>query len=619
MKGEPAIGEQGQAADSPSKAGQLNHVFNYRPTDSHAAFHSEEEYQAVLRRLDLALGASGIGVWEHSLSDDTVTWDQRMHRLYGTEPTNAPVPVNLWMNALHPDDREQALSDFEHAAERKGSYRSEFRIVLPDGSIRYIRSMANYFLDPTGKAGFIGAEWDVSTDVRLAQALAEQSRLAEERAQALQESQAQIEFAADHDYLTGLPNRRLFDRLCRDLDEGDRQRRLAVVQLDLDRFKEANDAFGHEAGDMVLKAAARAIRSVLGPKDVAARMGGDEFVLVCVDMESEAELRRRGQKLLERIGRGIDFLGKPIASGASIGVAIGEGRPVASLLKDADAALYSAKRSGRGRVAFFTADMKEGPAHRWRASDIRHALETGAIRPFYIPQHDSRTGEMAGLEAVPSWDHPSLGRIGMDEVVPELAEMGLLQIFEQHVLRCVVDDLRLWQMEGFSLPRISLKVSCDGFAAPRLLEEVRRADRLASRLCFELSAADSLRDIAARTLTAATELRSLGAQIAVSGIRDGDGSLIGLLRLRPDRLKLDHSMLAESTGELDQLRVLHAVSEFAHAFGMTIIAEEANCPDQAGLLRTLGCVTLRSHQDRPPLERPAVPLERLSARRDRRC
>ncbi len=611
MKGKPAISTtvDDQAPSPPATTNRS--VPGFRGFGGLSRLHTEEEYQAILRRLDLALGASHIGVWEHSLANHTVTWDQRMHRLYGTEPTTDAVPVDIWMNALHPDDRAAALADFERAVERKGSYRSEFRILLPDGRTRYIRSMANYFLDSRGLPGFIGAEWDVSADVELAQALAEQRRLAEERAAALQESQARIEFAADHDYLTGLPNRRLFDRLCRQLDEGSERKRLAVIQVDLDRFKEANDAFGHEAGDLVLKAAARAIRSVLGPQDVAARMGGDEFVIVCVDPQNEVDLGRRAQKLIERIGRGIQFSGELISTGASLGIAVAEDRPVSALLKEADAALYSAKRRGRGQAVFFSAALQAREPAYGHPSEIRAALDAGAIRPFYRCLRESRTENLVGLEAIAGWDHPRLGRIGLEDYLPELRDMGLLPTCEQHLVRALVDDLRFWQRLGFSLPRVSIVLSGEFFASPLLLEEVRRADRLAARLCFELRASDSLKDMTAATLKAATELKALGVQIAVSGLQDGEGSLIGLLRLRPDRLKLDRTMLAPSAEDLEQGRVLAAVGDFARAFGMTLIAEEGEAAELGTLLDEAGCLMLRGGRDGPLQDRASLPLTRL--------
>lgn len=614
LEGESGSGKDTDSARPESSSVETSVASVFPGFGPPSIVHTEEDYQALLRRLDLALGASSIGVWEHSLLDDTVTWDERMHRLYGTEPTRNAVPGEIWMRAVHPDDREAALSDFTRAIESKGSYRSEFRIILPDGSVRYIRSMANYFLNGRGEPGLIGAEWDVTEDVELARALAEQRRLAEERAAALQASREQIEFAADHDYLTGLPNRRLFDRLCRQFDEGGRGIRLAVMHMDLDRFKEANDEHGHEAGDMVLKAAARAIRSVLGRRDIAARMGGDEFVIVCADPESEGELRRRAHKLIERIGRGIEFQGRTVITSASLGIASGMDRTVSSLLKDADMALYTAKRRGRGRAVFFTPDLIDREPLRIQAAELRTALRAGEIRPFYRHQQDSRTGELAGVEAIACWDQPGQPLTTLDELMPDMREMGLLPEFELTILRGVIEDLKYWQEKSFFLPRVSVCVSGDFFASPLLTEEVRQADRLASRLCFELRASDSLKDITAPTLKAATTLKSLGSQIAVSGIRDGEGSLIGLLRLRPDRLKLDNTMLSSATSELEQARVLHAVSEFAHAFGMTIVAEDTDCPEQVAMLRTMGSTTLRSSQDQPPEDRASLPLPRLPLR-----
>nr|WP_281375753.1 EAL domain-containing protein [Gellertiella hungarica] len=569
-----------------------------------------------MRRLDLALGASGIGVWEHSISDDTINWDARMHRLYGTTPVS-PVPLDIWLNALHPEDVEKAVADFEDAARRKGSYRSEFRIRLADGTVRHIRSMANYYVDANGDPAFIGAEWDVTADVELTRALSQQQRLAEERAAALQESRAQVEYAAEHDYLTGLPNRRSFDRFCRQLSETGTPRRLALMHIDLDRFKQVNDEHGHEAGDTVLRTAAVAIRAALGPEDMAARMGGDEFVIVCLDEHDREELRRRAQGIIDALGTGLELNGKPLLTGASIGIALETGCQVDGLLKDADVALYSAKRRGRGRVVFFHADLLDtDAADLRRAAELREAIASEQILPLYQCQWDGRSGLLAGLEAVPCWNHPEKGLLSISDLLPEVAESGLMALLDRHMLACVFRDLQHWEDEGHAAPRVSLSISAERFSSASLIEEMRRAGSLAGSICFELKASDSLRDMTDATLRATAQLKALGCEIAVSGIRDGEGSLVGLLRLRPNRLKLDRSMVETLTTELDQLRLLHAISDFARAFGMTITADGVSSREQAELLRNLGCATLQGDYEGPPLDRDLIPMRLRPLRRD---
>lgn len=324
--------------------------------------HSEEDYQALLRRLDIALEASHIGVWEHNLATDTVIWDERMHKLYATGLTGADMPTDIWTRAIHPDDRERASAEFEAAAQSKGSYESQFRIIRPDGKIRHLRSKAKFYHNFLGEPAIIGVEWDVTADVELTKALAEQQRLAEERAAQLQASRERVEYAADHDYLTGLPNRRYFDRRCQQLAEDPAVRQLAVLHIDLDHFKAINDEHGHEAGDQVLCHAARMIEAVMAPEDFAVRTGGDEFVLIAVNYESEQQLAAKAAKILSGLAKGTAYQGLTLVIGGSIGIAFDEDRDCKRLVREADIALYEAKRAGRNQLRLRHAPVQAAPA-----------------------------------------------------------------------------------------------------------------------------------------------------------------------------------------------------------------------------------------------------------------
>jgi diguanylate cyclase (GGDEF)-like protein len=317
---------------------------------------SEREFQDLLRRLELALDASQIGVWEHDLRKDEISWDVQMHRLYQTGLRSGPVPTSIWSNAIHPDDRERAFQEFRDAVAKRGQYNSEFRIRWPNGEIRYIRSRAHFYVSEEGAPSFIGAEWDVTADVLINEEAARQKMVAEARARELEESTALIEHAAEHDYLTGLPNRRFFDKRIAQLAEDDSVSTLAVMHLDLDEFKQINDAYGHAAGDAVLRAAALRIAAALPETGMAARIGGDEFVIVLTNFDSTTTLEEIARHVQKRLRKKIRFGSEMLQSGVSIGISWSADKGDANLLAESDMALYTAKADGR------TADCRRAQA-----------------------------------------------------------------------------------------------------------------------------------------------------------------------------------------------------------------------------------------------------------------
>lgn len=374
------------------------------------ATRSEREFQDLLRRLELALDASQIGVWEHSIEQGGIVWDAQMHRLYETGETCRLVPASLWSNAIHPDDRERAERDFEQAITTRGAYNSQFRIVLPSGEIRHLRSRAHFYVDAEGLPSFIGAEWDVTADVLLNAELARQKVVAEARALALEESNARIEHVADHDYLTGLPNRRLLDKRLSELPADKSITTLAVLHLDLDQFKQINDSHGHAAGDAVLRAAALRITAAIPVNGMVARVGGDEFVIVLVNFTDLTELKLIAEDLQRRLRKKIRFGQEMLQSGASIGASWSGERRARNLLAESDLALYQAKKLGRNRVEFFTRQLQEDLRSKRRlAEELKLGLERGQILPYYQVQLDARTREVIGFEALARWKHPEKG------------------------------------------------------------------------------------------------------------------------------------------------------------------------------------------------------------------
>lgn len=574
------------------------------------ATRSEHEFQDLLRRLELALDASGIGVWEHSIEQGGILWDAQMHRLYETGETERLVSPGIWSNAIHPDDREQAERDFEQAIAARGAYNSQFRIVLPSGEIRYLCSRAHFYVDAQGQPSFIGAEWDVTSDVLLNAELERQKMVAEARALALEESNARIEHVADHDYLTGLPNRRLLDKRLAELPADKSITTLAVLHLDLDQFKQINDSHGHAAGDAVLKAAALRITAAIPRGGTVARVGGDEFVIVLVNFTDLAELKLITEDLQRRLRKKIRFGQDMLQSGASIGVSWSSDRRARNLLAESDLALYQAKKLGRNRVEFFTRQLQDDLRSKRRlAEELKRALEHGEIVPYYQVQLDARTREITGFEALARWKHPEKGVLTPGVFLKIADEHGLAAEIDAAILKTVLEDRLFWLLRGVAVPRIAVNISAPRLADPALLDKLRKLDIPPGVVAFELVETIFLDDSDEKLLDHIGGIKKMGIDIEIDDFGSGHASLIGLVKLRPKRLKIDRQLVTEVVSSAEQRRVVSSIVEIAKALDVEVIAEGVETEAHAVVLAQLGCDSLQGYALGYPA--PAAEIDRL--------
>ncbi|WP_183802899.1 GGDEF domain-containing phosphodiesterase [Rhizobium sp. BK316] len=555
---------------------------------------SEREFQNLLRRLELALDASQIGVWEHSINRDVILWDAQMHRLYSTGQADRTVPTWFWSNALHPEDRERAEQDFERAVAARGAYDSQFRIILPSGEIRHLRSRAHFYVDEEGTPSFIGAEWDVTSDVLLNAELGKQKMVAETRAQALEESNARIEHVADHDYLTGMPNRRLLDKRLAGLPTDKSVSTLAVLHLDLDQFKQINDSHGHAAGDAVLRAASLRIAAAIPANGMAARVGGDEFVIVLINFVGLDELKAIVEDVQRRLRKKIRFGQEMLQSGASIGVSWSSDRRARNLLAESDLALYQAKKLGRNRIEFFSRQLQEDLRGRRRlAEDLAQALEQGQVVPYYQVQLDARTREITGLEALARWNHPEKGVLAPGVFLRIADEYGLSAEIDAMVLQRALEDRAAWQAMGCSVPRIAVNISPARLADPALLDKLRRLAIPPGAIVFELVETIFLDDCDEKFLANIDLIKQMGIDIEIDDFGSGHASLIGLVRLKPKRLKIDRQLVTDVVESAEQRRVVGSIVEIAKALGVEVIAEGVETEAHAVTLSWLGCDSLQ--------------------------
>jgi len=574
---------------------------------------SNSDYRDLIRRLELALDASQMGVWEHNLARDELFWDDQMHRIYRTGRNNRHVGADAWQNAIHPDDIARANTDFEKAVTERGRYDSQFRIVLPGGEIRHLRSRGHYYVNENGEPSVIGAEWDVTEDVVLHHALQTQKTQLEERARELADSYAEIEHAAQHDYLTGLPNRNFFDARLRALLADGRHRALAVLHLDLDRFKQINDSHGHAAGDHVLRVASSRIIGAAPANAIAARTGGDEFVIVLTDFASMEDLEQTALRMQKALSEPVAFGNDILRSGVSIGIGITlNARPGANLLTESDVALYQAKRLGRNRIAFFDPALKdELLARRTLTAELPGAIERREVVPHYQVQIDAHSGAVIGLEALVRWNHPTRGLLSPFEFLPIAQEAGLANTIDAAVLDRVLEDRERWQSEGLSVPRIAVNVSATRLHDAELISELERRHADFHGIAFELVETIFLDESSDEILDRIRALRALGIHIEIDDFGSGHASLLGLVKIRPDRLKIDRNLVKDVVISVEQRRVLKSIIQIAQALKVGVIAEGIETKQHAEALRRLGCDIFQGyHFGRP--EPADVVVRRLS-------
>ncbi|MFT4000942.1 MAG: EAL domain-containing protein [Rhizobium sp.] len=557
---------------------------------------SEEEFQDLLRRLELALEASQIGVWQHNVNDQELLWDLQMHRLYGTRRHNRRVSSDVWMKALHPEDLERAINDFDTALENKGFYNSQFRIILPGGEVRHLRSRAHYYEGPDGAPSFIGAEWDVTADVLLNRELTKQKAIAEARAVALEQSRSRIEHAADHDYLTGLPNRRYFDRRLAELRKDASVETLAVLHIDLDGFKEINDKWGHAAGDATLQSAAARISGAITANDVVARIGGDEFVAVLVNVGSVEKLKAIADDIFSRLRREVRFGNEMLKIGASIGVAMSGAEGAGNLLAESDVALFQAKKLGRNRVEFFTSKLQSDlQAERRLADELRLAPVLRQIEPFYQIQVDARTRSIVGLEALARWRHPERGLLNPAAFLKVADEYGLTAEIDASVLKSALADRAAWVSQGLSPPRIAVNISGRRLADPDLIDGLRALRIPRHAIAFELVETIFLDDPDDRVLANIAGIKEMGIDIEIDDFGSGHASLIGLVKLKPKRLKIDRQLVTAIAISDEQRRLVGSIVEIAQALNVEVVAEGVETEDHARILAELGCDELQGY------------------------
>ena len=482
---------------------------------------------------------------------------------------------------------------------------SEQRFRRRDGSVFLCRTRGRRIDMGDPEQEWIWSFEDVTAEReaerRVQEVLGELERKVAERTAELEEAKARAQHLADHDPLTGLPNRRLLeDRLTQALALSHRNRQAsAVMFVDIDRFKMINDSLGHAVGDALLKEIAARLVNQLREGDTICRIGGDEFVVVLPEVKRSSDVAHVAQKVIEQLSLPVTVEERELVVTCSIGIAVypEDGRDAETLIRNADAAMYHAKELGRANYQFFTEQMNQAASRRLQLEgDLRRAVGKGELRVHYQPIVDLASGQIAAHEALVRWQHPERGLVLPGQFIQLAEETGMILKIGEWILgeACrwttfigaerdlqIAVNLSARQFNDPQLPKVVARALKDTGLPPRLLE-----------LEITESTAMQQTDVTLQTLK---RLKALGVSIAIDDFGTGYSSLSYLRRFPVDKVKIDRSFITELPEDRDQGAIVSAIVALAHALQIRVVAEGVETEAQREFLKSCRCDLIQGY------------------------
>lgn len=530
-------------------------------------------------RWKFALEGAGEGVWDWNLETDEVFRSGQWFKIYGYSQEEVGITAAAGRELMHPDDLSRAIAEMNaHLEGKTPIYSSEYRLRCKDGSWKWILSRGMIVSRcPQGKPiRMIGTHTDIS----------ERKRTEEE-----------IFRLAHYDKITGLANRVLFqDSLQQNIEITKRSgNSLALMYLDLDRFKEVNDTLGHDVGDLLLKSAADRLRKCVRTSDTVARLGGDEFTILLTNQNSLADVEHVAQEVLRQLSLPFRLGSEELYVSASIGITVApeDASDAETLLKNADQAMYAAKGLGGNCFHFFTPSMQEASLKRMHiTADLRIAIAQDQFELHYQPIVELATGTINKAEALIRWKHPSNGLISPAEFIPIAEENGLIVEIGDQVFVKAAAQVQKWRQ---LLPDFQLSIN----KSPIQIKQTRanRMDWLNHLKTLGLAGNAIVMEITEGVLLDAQDIvisrlqsfHHAGMQIAIDDFGTGYSSLAYIKKFHVSFVKIDQSFTKGLKPGADDLALCEAIIVMAHKLGMKVIAEGVETEQQHTLLLEAGC------------------------------
>jgi diguanylate cyclase (GGDEF)-like protein/PAS domain S-box-containing protein len=483
-----------------------------------------------------------------------------------------------YIEVVHPDDRPRMIEMFEReTVKRLDGLDEEYRLLLDDGTLRWIRTRVFAVRDNDGRATrFVGISSDV-TD----------RKLAEEA----------IRHRAYHDELTGLPNRLLFaDRFAQTLDHVRRTgKTVALLFLDLDRFKTINDTLGHATGDRLLQDVTERLCQSLRGGDTVARFGGDEFIVLASGIEKGEDAAYIAEKLLQLLQPPFKLAPHELSITTSIGIALypDDGTDIETLVKNADTALYRAKERGRNCYQLYSPAMNARALEQLALeNELRGALERNEFLLHYQPEFELRTGRVVGVEALIRWQRPGREMMLPQQFISLAEDAGLIDALGEWVLRTACEQTQRWRAAGLEPMRVAVNLSPRQFEQKDVARSIEGVLALVgldpSLLELELTEGTVMRNAEAAALTLHA-LKAMNVRIVIDDFGTGYSSLSYLKRFPASALKIDQSFVRDIVTDPEDAAIVRAVVSLGHSLGLEVIAEGVETAAQLEFLRGLGC------------------------------
>ncbi|HVL76626.1 MAG TPA: EAL domain-containing protein [Noviherbaspirillum sp.] len=430
------------------------------------------------------------------------------------------------------------------------------------------------------------------------------------------QAEKRIRHMAYNDMLTGLPNRAMFiDQLGRHIEQARvAGESIAVLFLDLDRFKNVNDSLGHDVGDRLLVAAAQRIRRSVRNADCVARLGGDEFTVVLTGISGANAAVSAAQNICRALAAPFQIDGHDMFITASVGISLypHDGTDVGTLLKHADTAMYRAKRTNSG-FQFFEPSMELSISHHVRMeSDLRQALDRNELELYFQPQAHAKSGRVVGAEALLRWRHPGRGMVSPSDFIPLAEETGLIIPIGSWVLRRACQQMRAWLNDGMAPIRVAVNLSVKQLLQKNFAAEVERvlADTQLPAELLELEITEStLMEHAQDTMRALQRLRSIGVRLSIDDFGTGYSSLAYLKRFDVDIIKIDRSFVRDVPQDADDAAIAAGIIVLAHSLRLEVVAEGVETEAQLEFLKERNCDLVQGYMLSPPV--PAEQFRRL--------
>ncbi|MCH9014625.1 MAG: EAL domain-containing protein [Gemmatimonadetes bacterium] len=539
---------------------------------------SEERYAISAR-------TSHDGLWDWDLRENKVTFSARWKDMIGREEHEISDDPEEWFGRIHQDDLDTVqLAINDHLDGLSRHFQAEYRLLHKNGTYRWMFARGASVRRRAGRpTRMAGSQADITN---------------------LKALEEQLHHDAFHDALTGLPNRALIlDRITHSLRKGKRRGSslIAVLSIDLDRFKVVNDSLGHDLGDQLLVEIARSLKRLVRPGDTLARIGGDEFVILAEQIDTISAAITLAERVKQSLSQPLDLEGHEIVTSASIGVVLGtrEDSHSADLLRDADLAMNRAKNLGGNRYELFNAGMREQAIHRLELeSDLRRAVEKDHLKIFYQPIFSPKDRRVTGFEALARWNHPKFGVVLPEVFIPIAEETDLILDLGNWVLEQACRQIREWQDATGERLRISVNLSARQVHQADLADQIGRCldecNLEPSLLGLEITES-LLVDNSGHAGKMLSDLKALGTRIDIDDFGTGYSSLSYLYSLPVSGLKIDRSFVAKMGPGGENSEIIRSIISMAKDLNLEVVAEGVETTEQLSRLEEFGCHYVQGH------------------------